>query len=119
MQDGVDSSPSEHGRSEEVSHTRTPGGEYDASAPSSEQRAPTNTNAYLSGLSELAGRSFASTQEAVEAILRLIVNQLGLRSSFLTHISREECQKEILVAHNLVDGSDIQSGVSLELPQTF
>jgi hypothetical protein len=119
MQDGVDSSPSEYGRSKEVSHTRTPGGENDASASSSEQRAPTNATAYLSGLSELAGHSFASTQEAVEAILQLIVDKLGLRSSFLTHISREECQEEILVAYNLVDGSDIQSGVKLELPQTF
>jgi hypothetical protein len=119
MQDGVNSFPREYGRSKEAFHTPTPGGNNDASPSSSEQHIPTKTTAYLSGLSELAGRSFASTQEAVEAILRLVVDQLGLRSSFLTRISREERNNEVLVAYNLADGSDVQSGVLLELAQTF
>ncbi len=119
MQDGVNSSPSEYGRSEEVSQPRIPGGKNDPSPSSSEQRIPTNTSAYLSGLSELAGRSFTSAQEAVEAILRLVVDQLGLRSSFLTRISHEECRNEVLAAHNLTGGSNVQEGVLLELPQTF
>jgi hypothetical protein len=74
---------------------------------------------YLSTLSELAGRSFASTQETIEAILTLVVKELGLRSSFLTCIDREECQNEILVAYNAPGGSSIQEGALLELPQTF
>lgn len=86
---------------------------------SSDKDTRPGTNAYLSGLSKLAGRSFASTQEAVEAILQLIVDQIGLRSSFLTHITREECQNEVLVAHNSAGGSEVQEGVLLELPQTF
>ena len=80
---------------------------------------PTHANTYLSNLSELAGHSFASTQEAVEAILRLIVDRLGLRSSFLTRIDQEECQHEVVMAQNLAGGSDIQAGVVMELSQTF
>lgn len=119
MQGGINSSPSEYGRSEVGSHPRNPGDKNDPSLSSSEQRIPTNTSAYLSGLSELAGRSFASAQEAVEAILRLVVDQLGLRSSFLTHISHEEGRNEVLAAHNLTGGSNVQEGALLELPQTF
>ncbi len=119
MQDDVNSSPSEYGRPKGVSHTPTPGGNNDASALSAEQHILTNTTAYLSGLSELAGRSFASTREILETILRLVTDQLGLRSGFLTRISREECQKEVLVAYNLTGGSDMREGGLLELSQTF
>ena len=79
----------------------------------------TSANTYLSNLSELAGHSFVSTQEAVEAILRLVVEQLGLRSGFLTHISPEARQNEILVAYNSTGDSDVQEGALLKLPQTF
>jgi hypothetical protein len=79
----------------------------------------TQADTYLSNLSELAGHSFASTQEAVEAILRLIVDRLGLRSSFLTRIDQEECQHEVIMAQNLAGGSDIQVGVVMKLSQTF
>ncbi len=74
---------------------------------------------YLSGLSGLAGRSFASTQVAVEAILQLVTEQLGLRSSFLTRITREAGRNEVLAAHNSAGGSDVQEGALLELLQTF
>ncbi len=86
---------------------------------SSEQYARTGTGTYLRSLSELAGRSFASTQEAIEAILGLIVNQLGLRSSFLARTSCQECQNEVLIAQNLAGGSDVQQGTLLKLPQTY
>lgn len=74
---------------------------------------------YLSSVSELAGRSFASTQESLEAMLKLIVEQLGLRSSFVTHIVSQECQNEVLMAHNSPGGSDIPNRAQLELPETF
>lgn len=79
----------------------------------------TESNTYLSSLSKLAGRSFASTQETIETILQLIVDQLGLRSSFLTHINCEEHQNKVIAAYNLAGGSDVQQAVLLELPQTF
>lgn len=77
-----------------------------------------NTN-YLSGVSELAGHSFASTQESLEAMLKLIVEHLELRSSYVTHIVSEECRNEVLMAHNSPGGSDIPNGAQLELPGTF
>ncbi len=79
----------------------------------------TDADTYLSGLSELAGRSCDPTQEAVEAALRLVVERLGLRSSFLTHIDQEECRHEVIMAQNLAGGSDMQAGVVVDLPQTF
>lgn len=78
-----------------------------------------HTNSYLGGLSELAGRSFASIQEAAEAILQLTIDQTGLRSSFLTRISHKRGKHEVLVARNLAGGSNIQAGVVVELSQTF
>jgi hypothetical protein len=79
----------------------------------------TGTGNVLSSLSELAGRSFASKQEAVEAILRLIVDHLGLRSSFLTRTDREACQLEVVMAHNRVGGSEVHPGTVVELAQTY
>lgn len=120
MQDDTKSSPNEHGKSEEVRYTRvTRGDDNFAPSSSSGQQFHTNMTTYLSSLSALAGQSFASTQEAVEAILKLVVDELGLRSSFLTRIDQEECQNEVVMAANLAGGSDIRAGVALELPQTF
>ncbi len=73
----------------------------------------------LHSLSELAGRNFASTQEALENILQFIVQQLGMRSSYVTHIVPEEHEIEVLLAHNAPSGSDIPEKASLELSQTF
>lgn len=74
---------------------------------------------YLSGLSELAGNSFHSTHEAIDATLRLLVEQLGMRSSFLTRIERIEGRHEVVAAYNEPGGCDIVEGDVLELPQTF
>ncbi len=119
MQDDSQSASRQHDKYEDVPPTPPPRDRNDLPVSSSEQRIPTHTVAYLDSLSELAGRSFASTQESIIAILRLIVEQLGLRSSFLTHISREKSQNEVMAAHNLTGGSGIQEGALLELPQTF
>ena len=90
-----------------------------ASNSSSERHRSAGPGTYLGGLSELAGRSFASNREAVEAILQLITEQLGLRSSFLTRITREVGRNEVLAAHNSAGGSDVQQDALLELSQTF
>ncbi len=87
--------------------------------PSMGPHSDADTSTVLTSLSELAGRSFASKQESVEAILRLIVDQLGLRSGFLARIDREACQLEVISAYNRAGGSEMQSGTVLELPQTF
>ncbi len=74
---------------------------------------------YLGGLSELAGRSFASTEEATEAVLRLLSEQLGMRTSFLTRIAPEEDRNEVLAVHNEPDGCAIPAGAVLPLSGTF
>ena len=77
------------------------------------------TTVYLDGLSALAARSFPTTRAAIDAALRLLVDQLGMRSSFLTRIAREERRHEVLAAHNEPGGCDVAVGDVLELPQTF
>ena len=114
MSDPVIPPPDRHARLEGTTSARR----YEDGSSSPED-ARTDTHTYLGDLSEPAGRSFASTHEPIEAILRLILTQLDLRSSFLTRIDREECHNEVLLAHNLAGGSDVQQGALLELPQTF
>lgn len=74
---------------------------------------------YLAGLSELAGRGFASTGEAMAAILRLLVEQLGMRSSFISRVNRAEGRWEVLGAYNLSGGCGIPQGVVLPLSDSF
>ncbi len=76
-------------------------------------------NSYLSGLSALASRSFVSIQAAVEAILQLVVEQLGMRSSFIAHIKYENGELEVLAVRNMPGGCNIQVGTSVPLPKSF
>ncbi len=85
------------------------------SAPDAEAEAAS----FLGGLSELAARSFVSTEEAMAAILLLIVDQFGMRTSFLTRITRELGRSEVLAALNRPGGCDVAPGSLLELPLTF
>ncbi len=75
--------------------------------------------AYLGGLSELAGRSFDSVEEAREALLQLLSEQLGMRSAFLTRITPEENRNKIVASHNAPDGCGIPVGAVLPLSGTF
>ncbi len=79
---------------------------------------PTDESAYLGGLSEFAGRSFGSLEEATEALLRLIAEQTGMRSAFLTRITPEENRNRIVASHN-ADGFGIPAGAVLPLSGTF
>jgi hypothetical protein len=87
----------------------------------SSQEAPSLQAAppFLDSLSQLAARSFATTPALVDAILRMITNQLGFRTSFLTHITSAENRNNVLAAHNLPDGCDIAPDVELPLEDTF
>ncbi len=74
---------------------------------------------YLGDLSELAGRSFDSVEEAREAFLQLLSEQLGMRSAFLTRIMPEENRNEVVASHNAPDGCSIPVGTVLPLSGTF
>ncbi len=78
-----------------------------------------DTARYLSSLSGLAGRSFGSTEEMTGAVLRLVAEELGMRSSLLSRIDRSRNELEVLASHNAPGGCDIRSGDSFELRQTF
>ncbi len=73
----------------------------------------------LGSLSALAARSYASTTELVEAILSFITEQLGLRTSFLTHITAGENRNHVIAAHNRPGGSGISANIELPLEDTF
>jgi hypothetical protein len=77
------------------------------------------STAYLGGLSELAGRSFDSVEEATEALLQLLSEQLGMRSAFLTRITPEENRNEVVASYNAPDGCGIPVGAVLPLSGTF
>ena len=79
----------------------------------------TSAPTYLGALSELAGRSFNSTEEATRALLRLVSEQLGMRSAFLTRITPAEDCNEVVVSHNAPDGCAIPAGAVLPLSGTF
>lgn len=74
---------------------------------------------YLGSLSQLAARSFASTDALVEAILSLIAAQLGLRTSFLTHITSADNRNYVSAAYNHPGGSNIAADTELPLEDTF
>jgi hypothetical protein len=75
--------------------------------------------AYLGQLSALAAHTFSSTDALMEAILTLVVDQLGMRTSFLTHIVQEQDQNSIIAAHNEPGGCDVLAGTELPLEDTF
>ncbi len=78
-----------------------------------------NGGRYLAGLSTLSLRSFTSTDDVVQAILELIVDYLGLRTSFITRINQEQNQNTVTAAYNRAGGSDVPSPIDLTLHQTF
>lgn len=60
-------------------------------------------------LSALAGGSFGSIREASEAVLRLVTEQIGMRSGFVASIEPDG-RVAVLVAHNLPGGCAIPEG---------
>ena len=77
------------------------------------------TGLALHGLSALAAQRFASTEEAVDAVLAVISEQIGARSSFLTRVRRDARQSEVVAAFNAAGGCDVRPGSVFALPETF
>jgi hypothetical protein len=73
----------------------------------------------LNHLSALAGRSYASTVEAVDAILKLLADQLGMRTTYLSRVDRDGGQVRIQFAHNLAGGCGVPPGSSHQLEDTY
>ncbi len=74
---------------------------------------------YLGSLSELTARSFASSQEAMAATLKLLVDQLGMASAFLSRIMPGEGRFEVVAAHDPHGACGITVGAVMPLSQTY
>lgn len=70
-------------------------------------------------LAALAAAQFRTSEETIAAVLALITDQLGLRTSFLTQIAHEVGHYEVIAAHNVPGGCDIAPGTTLELGATI
>ncbi len=73
--------------------------------------------AYLGQFSALAARTYESTEALMESVLTLIVGQLGMRTSFLTHL--EHNQLCILATNNEPGGCDLRADTAFPLEVTF
>ncbi len=70
-------------------------------------------------LPEVSGRSFDSSGDMIEGVLRLLAQQLGMRSCLLARTMREEDRHEVLAAYNLPGGCNVLTGSIFEMHQTF
>ncbi len=52
-------------------------------------------------------------------MLRLVAEQLGMRSAFLTHITPDEDRNEVIAAYNAPGGCEIPTGAVFPLSGTF
>lgn len=76
-------------------------------------------NGYLRELSTLPAASFASLEGSTQAILELIAEQLGLRSSYITHVVPEEDLNEVVAAYNKPGGCNVSAGGRGSLEKTY
>lgn len=74
---------------------------------------------HLNSLSALSAKSFPSTEALIEAILTLNSEQLGLRTSFLTHITVGDNINRIVAVHNQPGGCDLDANIDVPLEDTF
>ena len=109
----------EHRGSEEAYSAAVSRDEIHAGVSASDKGARTDTFAYMDSVSMLASTRYRSTQELIDAILELLVEQLDVRTSFLTRITGDDGCYEVLAAHNLPGGVGVPPNASLELRQTF
>lgn len=73
----------------------------------------------LAPLSAFAAQSFDSSEALFQAVLNLLTEQLGMRTSFLTEILPADNHNHIRAAHNLVGGCGLEAGITLPLNETF
>lgn len=83
------------------------------------QTAVRDSPPYLGKLAAVAGRRFATTDEAVAAILALIVAQLGLRTSFLARADPAAGSFAVLASHNAPGGCAIVVGDAAPLADHY
>jgi PAS domain S-box-containing protein len=72
----------------------------------------------IRGLSALAAPSYASADAAAAAIVQLITDQLGMRTSYLTRLLPEG-KLEILAAYSAPEGCVLTVGAMYSVPETF
>lgn len=89
------------------------------SVPNTGQQVRSAEPPYLDSLSALSAKSFPSTDALIEAILTLITEQLGLRTSFLTRITPGENRNHVVAAYNQPDGCEMVANIDLALEDTF
>jgi PAS domain S-box-containing protein len=77
------------------------------------------TDAHLDKQCAPEGSGFGSIQEVMEAVLRSLAEQLGMRSTWVARASPEENRLEVLVAHNEPGGCDVAVGAALPLQRTL
>ncbi|GAC1645805.1 MAG: hypothetical protein NVS4B12_12190 [Ktedonobacteraceae bacterium] len=74
---------------------------------------------YLQSLSSLAVQAYDTTRDEIEDILRFIVKQLGMESSYYTHISDEPDKLQIVAAYNIKNGCQVPEHTFSPLTDTF
>jgi PAS domain S-box-containing protein len=77
------------------------------------------TTAFLGSLSAVAGRSFATTEETLDAMLRVIGRQLGMRTSYLAWIDRGAGRSEIVAVYAESGGCAVGCGRVYALADTY
>ncbi len=78
-----------------------------------------NINRYLEKLSQFAAHSFTSGEEVVAAVLELLASELGMRSTFLSLIDRDDSSFVVQAAYNALGGCDITPGATYALEDTY
>ena len=87
--------------------------------PAASSRSQPSATALLGGLSSLAGRSYRTSAEATEAILKLIAAQLGMRTTYLSRINRASDDLLVRSSFNAPDGCDVVAGSTFDLQDTY
>ena len=74
----------------------------DQPLPASDPHTPAlpRDEGHLAALSALTAHRYASTDDAVAAVLAFLVERLGMRTSYLTWIDRAAERMEVVAAHN-------------------
>jgi len=65
-----------------------------------EEPSPPQDSGHLAALSALTAHRYASTDDAVAAVLGFLVERLRMRTSYLTRIDRKAQRMEVVAAHN-------------------
>ncbi len=73
----------------------------------------------LEHLSALSARSFSSHEEAMETVLHAVGEFLGMRTSFLSNISRKDNRLTVVGAHSFEGGLPLAAGMEIPLSHAF